>query len=155
MGIEIDIKGNPVAQKRHRHTRTGHVYDPSSKDKTLWKSLLGRYAMSKPLKDELVVLLRFTVARPKSHYRTGKNKHLIKDSAPKKHIQRPDIDNFVKFYLDVLQDMGMYENDSQITTIIAEKKWGKHGRVEICIDEEATFDEQAAFGGWSDEIYTA
>ena len=155
MGIEIEVNGNPVAQKRHRHTRTGHVYDPSSKDKELWKKMLARYAISKPLADELVVLLRFTIARPKSHYRTGKNAHLIKSSAPKKHIQRPDIDNFVKFYLDVLQDMGMYENDSQIITIIAEKKWGKHGRVEICIDEEATFDEQAAFWGWNDEIYTA
>jgi len=122
---EFVIYGNPFALKRHRTVRTDSGkninYDPSSGDKTsfAWKAI-SKFKPKKPFNEPLMVKFIFYMPRPKNHYGTGKNKDVLKSSAPKFHTVKPDIDNLEKFLLDSLN--GIYwRDDSIISTLIARK----------------------------------
>jgi Holliday junction resolvase RusA-like endonuclease len=39
------------------------------------------------------------------------------------HTKKPDLDNLLKFYLDLCKDCGCYEDDAQICFILAWKKY--------------------------------
>ena len=130
--INICIPGHPRALKRHRTTRTGHIYDPSYKDKKIINILISTKKPMRPIKGDVGIDYIFTFKRPKTHYRTGKYKDQLKDRAPYFHISVPDIDNLIKLYNDVLQD-GFIKNDSQICKIKAKKVYGKIPSVEINI----------------------
>ncbi len=80
------------------------------------------------------MFLYFTMPRPKSHYRTGKFAGLLKDTAPDRHISKPDTDNLVKYVLDVLEK-GFFCNDSQVYSITAIKEYGEEPSTHIRIKE--------------------
>jgi Holliday junction resolvase RusA-like endonuclease len=62
--------------------------------------------------------------RPKSHYRTGKNKDLIKTSAPLWPLKTPDWDNLGKFVCDCLNGL-IWKDDKQIVSAKVEKFYSK------------------------------
>ena len=79
--------------------------------------------------------------RPKSHYCTGKRSHVLRAKAPTFHSVRPDIDNLIKFYMDLL-NKGFYVDDSQICALASIKvysddlDWNNdHPRTEVEIKE--------------------
>ena len=83
----------------------------------------------------LEVNMTFAFKRPKSHYRTGKNSHLLKNSAPIFCTNRKDLDNIFKFYADAMNKI-IYEDDSQIIRTCIHKKWTKEAPyVEIEIED--------------------
>lgn len=127
----IIITGIPTAQKRHRHTRSGIVYDPSSSDKKKFILKLLDHKPSQPIKGDLSIIIKFVMPYPKKYYRSGKYKDQIKASAPSDHSVKPDLDNLIKFLLDVLQDAKIIENDSNICEILAKKVYGKNPRTEF------------------------
>jgi len=49
-------------------------------------------------------------------------------------ITKPDLDNYIKFYLDVLNGIA-YDDDRQIVKLYGEKKYSQHPRVEITVKE--------------------
>ena len=65
--------------------------------------------------------------RPKSHFKKG----VLKTNAPKFVLKRPDIDNCLKFILDVLQPTVMID-DKLVVEVKVTKKWCNTK------DEEAT-----------------
>ena len=74
--------------------------------------------------------MQFHMPRPKSHYRTGKYSHLLKDNIPIYHTSRPDIDNLIKFYLDCMT--GLYwKDDADIYDVHATKVYSDTGMVEV------------------------
>jgi len=111
--FEFEVNFPPTSLKRHRHTKSGHTYDPSSKEKQEFISrLIGK--LPKKLFDKPIVAeLYFYEKRPKSHYRTGKYSNELKSTAPKNNVVKKDIDNFVKFVFDSLNKK-LYCDDSQI-----------------------------------------
>jgi len=76
--------------------------------------------------------------RPKSHYRTGKYKGMVKEKFQSIPMdKKPDIDNLIKFVLDALQGQNAYfVDDSQVVRILAEKIYSDNPRTEIMIVEE-------------------
>ena len=79
--------------------------------------------------------------RPKSHYCTGKRSHVLRAKAPAVHSTRPDIDNLIKFYMDLL-NKGFYVDDSQVCSLASIKvysnnsEWNNdHPRTEVEIEE--------------------
>ena len=117
------IPGNPRAQKRHRYRRNGNriiSYDPSSTDKKQVSTVMASVWSKRPLKGALAVSITFYCKRPKSHYRTGKNSHLLKGSSPVVKTSKPDIDNHVKFYMDCGQNI-LWKDDSQVIRLEAWK----------------------------------
>ena len=132
MKLRID---NCIAQKRHRYAR-GFVYDPSSKDKKIAILQIKEQFDCKPFTSALRIKFRFYIKRPKAHFRTGKYSNELKKTAPVYPIGRiGDIDNFVKFYLDVMQiDKTVYLDDSQVIELRATKEYDdKESYTEIII----------------------
>ena len=136
--IDFIIKGKPKALKRHRSTRTGRMYDPSAKDKKqLWLQI-ARFKPKRPFAGDIMLKLVFVMPRPKSHFRTGKFKHLLKDGYADiiNHTFTPDIDNLVKLICDTIQGKDrMICDDSQICMLQAEKVYGETPMTEVIIEE--------------------
>jgi len=121
MYFEATINFEPVSLKRHRHRIHGGTYDPSKKEKEDFVKLfetLPPEKMSKPIKCGL----HFYSTRPKNHYKSGKNAHILKETAPKHNVSNKDLDNMVKFVLDALNDK-LYNDDSQIIEITCTKSY--------------------------------
>ena len=123
MIFESFINFEPVSLKRHRHRLKGGTYDPSKKDKDDFIKVIENFPeekMTKPIK----CVLNFYCKRPKTHYKTGKNAHILKDTAPKYNINNKDLDNMVKFVLDALNDK-LYTDDSLIFEITCSKMYSE------------------------------
>jgi len=120
MFFEQTVEYPPTSLKRHRHTRSGHSYDPSAKDKL---EFVGKVDLPETLlKGPLKATLDFYQKRPKSHYRSGRYAEQMKDSAPKYNTSRKDIDNLCKFILDALNKK-LYDDDSQIIVLNSTKNY--------------------------------
>jgi len=138
--IEIIVYGDPQAQKRHRTFRMNsggdrfgnmHV-DPSKakKNDLLW--VIQEMRPEKPLDFAIRVDAVFFFKRPKSHYRTGKNSHILRDDAPYWHIGKPDRDNLDKFILDAMKGV-FWKDDSIVCDGNISKKYDENPRTWILI----------------------
>ncbi len=141
MIFEKTIEFEPTSLKRHRHTKSGRTYDPSSKEKENFLKLLDipLNKMENPIK----CTLHFFSERPKSHFRTGKFANELKKNAPKYNISKKDIDNMAKFVLDALNNK-LYLDDAQIVELECKKQYSdKKGKIymkfEEIIDEKESF----------------
>lgn len=76
-----------------------------------------------PFKGAVRLSLCFEFKRPKSHYRTGRFAHLLKESAPEEHLQKPDLDNLEKLIMDCLKRVQFYRDDSQVNKKKERKVW--------------------------------
>jgi Holliday junction resolvase RusA-like endonuclease len=83
-----------------------------------------------PLEGPLQVGLGFDLARPKSHYGTGKNAGKLKASAPQWMATAPDIDKLVRAVLDAIGDAGTWWfDDGQVAQLTASKRYCGEGEV--------------------------
>jgi len=131
--IRFVVFGKPIALKRHRTFKKGDFtgsYDPSKGDKADFLSMALEHKPAIPFDEPLFVKLEFMFPRPKSHYRTGKNAHLLKDSAPERHIGTPDADNLAKFCLDSLNNV-FWRDDSIVCELSVSKKYDKVPRIAV------------------------
>lgn len=131
--LELIVLGEPCAQKRHRSVRMGKFnrqYDPSAADKGDFLSIVQKHAPETPYAVPLQLDLRFYFTRPKSHYKSGKNAHLLKDSPPEYHTSRPDADNLIKFVMDALNKI-YWKDDSYIVSLNVQKMYSENPRTEI------------------------
>ncbi len=134
--IKFTIIGKPKQQQRHRPSARGGYYDPSSKDKKQIWLQIAKFKPKQPFVGDISLKVTFYMPRPKSHYRTGKYKHLLKDNIPEYVSVRPDLDNYCKLLLDLLQGKDRYFiDDSQVVKLQAEKVYGRKGRTEVFIEE--------------------
>lgn len=134
--ISFTVYGEPIAQKRHRSTSINgklRQYDPSSDKKGDFLLMCLKKKPKQPIKDSPIrIVIKFVFKRPKSHYGTGKNILKLKEIAPDKHINKPDIDNLLKFVMDALN--GIYwHDDSQIFSVDASKFYGDVPLTEVAI----------------------
>jgi Holliday junction resolvase RusA-like endonuclease len=74
----------------------------------------------------LDVLLVFGLARPLTHYGTGKNEQVIRASAPAAPQTKPDIDKLTRTTLDALQGP-VFDEDSRIVRLEAIKIYAARG----------------------------
>lgn len=126
MHIAID----PLPCPRPKITTRGkfaHAYYP--KGYKAWREeaaeLLRPLVPTAPLEGPLVVTVEFTCPRPKT----------TKLSAPK-----PDIDNYVKSFMDTLTDVGWWNDDSQVVSLEASKQWGPAGTIKFTVRREEPGD---------------
>ena len=134
--IRFTITGKPIPLKRHRVAKNGRMYDPSYKDKKQTWLQIAKYRPKQALYGDIMLKAIFTMPRPKSHFRSGKYKHLLKDGVPEFHSSTPDLDNLIKYICDVIQGCNrMIRDDKQICMLQAEKVYGFVGKTEIIIEE--------------------
>lgn len=133
--IKLVVLGEPKSQKRHRHVNMGKFtrqYDPSANDKGDFLSVVQKQAPEKPIDVPVRLYINFYFTRPKSHYKTGKNAHILKENIPYWHTSKPDTDNCFKFVTDALNKV-FWRDDSLICDVTVQKQYSDQPRIEILI----------------------
>jgi Holliday junction resolvase RusA-like endonuclease len=109
--------------------------NPQSKD---WKSDVRAAAMNafhgQPFANAITLHLVFFVPRPKCHFRSGKNSHLKKDSAPQYPTTKPDATKLLRGVEDALTGI-IWRDDAQIVTQFVTKRYGDTPGVQVNVRE--------------------
>ena len=120
--IHFTIPGKPKAKGRPRFgngraftDKATQMYEAHARD-----SYLRAYPNTPPTDKPVAVTITFYLPRPKNHYGTGKNSHIMKESAPKYPCKVPDIDNLIKSVLDGLNKFA-FEDDKQVIALTGYK----------------------------------
>jgi len=116
------LSGVPVAKARHRTVRCGpgvRTYDPKADEATTAKWVLKAQVHEAPLNGPLHVVVEFYFSSPK------KGKRIY-------HVTKPDLDNCIKFILDVGNGI-IWADDKQIVGLSAIKSYGDP-RTEIVVE---------------------
>lgn len=79
-----------------------------------------------PHQGALSMSITFVFPRPKGHYGTGRNASILKESAPKHHIGKPDLDKLCRAALDAMSGI-VYADDAQIVQLHLSKRYPGHG----------------------------
>jgi Holliday junction resolvase RusA-like endonuclease len=116
--ITLVTLGKPAPQGSKRHVGNGIMVE-SSKHVKPWRDAVRSDAIetmdgAAPLDGPVVVEMVFTFARPRSHYRTGRNAHLLRDDAPPRPATIPDLSKLARSTEDALKDAGVIRDDSLI-----------------------------------------
>jgi len=134
--LELVIYGQPAAQgskRAFRNQHTGRIQQvESSKNVKPWREAVKTAAIERldlewverngPLLTGPVgVVIVFTFARPKSHYRTGRNAHLLRADAPAYPTTSIDVDKAQRACFDALTDAGVWRDDKQVVRVSAAK----------------------------------
>lgn len=131
--IEFFAQGQPKGQPRARafaFNGRARMYDPGTAEG--WKSQVAAAAKEhlpeQPLQGPLSLALYFAMPRPKSHYRTGKRSHELRDGAPYWHTGKPDADNLAKAVMDALTQLGVWKDDDQVCKLRIWKRYADDGK---------------------------
>ena len=135
--IIIEVRGQPAPQGSKRHVGHGIMVE-SSKAVGPWREAVRaetQRAMRMkpgPFTGPVLVNITFQLARPRSHYRTGRYAALLKDTAPGFASGRPDLDKLLRAVLDGLTAGGAWSDDGQVAMVEAVKRYGTPGcRIEV------------------------
>lgn len=143
MRITVLGKPKPAGSKKafqNRHTGRVHVVD-ANKDSMSWKQDVAQ-AASKAAQEQgwtvedahapLALEINFYLARPRTHFGSGRNSERVKDSAPSHPITRPDVDKLSRAVMDGLTGV-VYRDDSQVVWKKVSKRYGEPERAEIFV----------------------
>lgn len=113
-----------------------------------WKTDVSREAersfIGEPFEGPIKLILTFTANRPKSHFGSGRNAAVLKPGSPQKPATRPDVLKLARGVEDALTGI-CWKDDSQITTEILRKRFGRPGVVvEIAEDDDGQPSEPFA-----------
>ena len=123
----IRVYGTPAPQGSKRHVGNGVLIESSAKVKP-WRQDVRAAALEADAHFDGPVSLTvgFLLRRPASHFRTGRNAHLLRDSAPAYPGKKPDIDKLLRSTLDGLGESGIWRDDAQVVRVRAEKLYADH-----------------------------
>lgn len=123
--ITIRVHGTPAGQgsKSYKGRWGGRPVLADSNEKALipWRDAVRAEAQrvieagaepipSGPVQMRALVI----VARPKSHYRTGRSAHRLREDAPMWCAKSPDLDKVARSICDALTDAGAWGDDKQV-----------------------------------------
>lgn len=83
-----------------------------------------------PLTGPLLVKMSFVMARPKSHFRTGRRSSELRDDAPTWHVSKPDVLKMARAVEDALTGV-IWRDDSQIASESIVKVFGTNIGVQV------------------------
>jgi Holliday junction resolvase RusA-like endonuclease len=147
-GIRVFVAGKPAPQGSKRYLGGGRVIESSAKTLAPWRADV-RDAFTEPdrprhpLIGPVAVALVFVLARPKGHYRTGRNAHLLRDSAPTAPAGKPDIDKLSRAVLDAIGSAKtVWVDDSQVADLHAIKRYAELGEATGCHIHITTLEDR-------------
>ena len=121
------IPGEPIAKKRFRFAIRGKypvTYNEQEKQVKAVQLILKSQMNSDIIDTPFSAKFTFIKSRPKSHFGTGKNSDILKKSAPQHVPTKPDLDNYLKFYLDCMNGI-IIKDDSLLYQLDAVKEYGE------------------------------
>lgn len=127
--LTITVLGLPAPQGSKRRVGNGVMIESNQDHLNTWREdvkLAAVRAMKEHRgweRDYLAVRAHivFTLPRPKSHFRTGKFAHLLREDAPVLHHSKPDLDKLLRSTADALTTAGVYRDDSRLAQLFAVK----------------------------------
>lgn len=141
MKISFFVPGIPAPQARPRAfariiggRATARMYDAGNSKG--WKAMVCLYAKRQErllvLWQECRVRLIFSMPRPRHHFlKAG-----LRENAPTRHTQKPDLDNLAKAVLDALTDSCMFwSDDGSVYDLSTEKQYAQDPGVHIIISD--------------------
>jgi Holliday junction resolvase RusA-like endonuclease len=134
--IEVIVRGIPAPQGSKRHVGNGRMIE-SSKAVGPWREAVRAQTQARmnghpPLLGPVAVRAWFWLPRPQSHYRTGRNAHLLRDGAPARPTGKPDIDKLERAIFDALTDGGAWKDDAQVVEVTKRKLYVLPGLTPGC-----------------------
>jgi Holliday junction resolvase RusA-like endonuclease len=132
-GIVFIVRAVPAPQgskSAFRNQYTGKIQQvESSKKVKPWRDAVRSDAVTAMRKmgvamfdGPLFARMVFTMVRPKSHYRTGKNAHLLRDDAPARPASAPDLSKLLRSTEDALTDAGLWRDDARVVEYLRAAK---------------------------------
>jgi Holliday junction resolvase RusA-like endonuclease len=118
--LTVAVYGLPAPQGSKKHLGNGVMVE-SSKHVKPWRQDVKYAALAAtqavpgwaPLDGPLVAAMTFAFARPKGHYRTGRNSHLLRDTAPARPAVYPDLSKIIRSTEDALTGLA-WVDDSRV-----------------------------------------
>ena len=128
--LTITVYGLPAPQGSKKHVGGGVMVESSKRVKP-WREAVKEAALDAmearnlatyggtgypPLRLDgpIEAAMVFTFARPKGHYRTGRNAHLLRDSAPARPAVYPDASKILRSTEDALTEAGVWADDARV-----------------------------------------
>lgn len=135
--LDCTVEGQAVPQgslTSYLHPRSGRVVTPQKEAVRVWRDTVATVARAHyrgdPTPDPVSVHLAFALARPRSHYGTGRNSGQLKPSAPAWCVGPPDLDKLTRAIGDALTGI-VWRDDAQIVDLNAAKAWTDEPHVTI------------------------
>ena len=120
MRYEFSIPSIPIAQPRARAVAfRGHarMHDaPKTHAIHAYKATVRQVVaeqIQSPIAGPVSISFEFVFPRPENHYGSGSKSDHLKDSAPRWHTKKPDLDNVCKGLKDALKGVA-WNDDSQV-----------------------------------------
>jgi len=143
--MNITVPGDPITQGSMRSfARGGRAIVTHDKGPALnhWRSrvtLEARRAWGRaaPLDGPVAVTLVFRLARPKSHYGTGRNADKLRPSAPALPHTGLDLDKLARAINDALTQARVWTDDSRVCTMTTHKTYagpGEQAGVDVTVE---------------------
>lgn len=128
--LVVVVHGQPAPQGSKKHVGHGVMVE-ASKRLPPWRQAITAATVEACQRQEFAphpsaaygLVAVFTLPRPGNHYRTGRNRHLVKAAAPSSPATQPDLDKLCRAALDGLADGGALTNDSRVVALAAEKAY--------------------------------
>lgn len=125
--FQFEVYGIPVPQKQTRWTRSGHAYDPSSKDKEAIQWQIRPFAPDVPLDQPVELTIAFFLPIPKSACKALRLQMLNRVILPDK---KPDQDNLAYLVTNALKEI-VYDDDKRVCASHVYKFYGETPRTII------------------------
>lgn len=134
MEIKLVIPGDPIPKARPRFARRGkfvQTYNCQENQERIFRDICRLQTAYEPISKDISIYLkcRFYMPIPVSW---TKKKHEQLKHFGISHVKKPDVDNMVKFVKDCLNGL-VWHDDSQVTSLFAEKEYSYNPRTEIII----------------------
>jgi Holliday junction resolvase RusA-like endonuclease len=146
--IAFTVFGQPEPGGSKRAFVTGgraRVVDANPRAKG-WKDrvaqVAGEHFQGELLDGPLELELTFYSPRPRSHYRTGKNSHRLRDSAPEFPTTRPDAGKLARATTDALTGV-LWRDDAQVVDDHHYKRYGAPARCVVRIRRKDSLPPEA------------
>lgn len=143
VSIFVDGDAQPAGSKkafafrRRNSDRLGVSVVDDNKRAKPWKATVAaacRKAMTgEPAAGPISLTLIFVRRRPKGHFRSGSNAHLLRSKAPVRPITKPDTTKLVRCVEDALTGIA-WADDAQVVSQFAEKRYGDRPGVMILVE---------------------
>ena len=131
--ITLEIDGRPIPQPRHRATRGGRMYLPSSAPIRAFKTAVIAAAgkrFRRPLDGPVVVEITALFQRPPSHLTASGELRKGAPTHPGRNLG--DVDNLAKGAIDALTGIAWLD-DSQVVDLRVAKRWANTDRMTIAV----------------------
>lgn len=131
----VFVPGDPATQGSKRYLGVGpsgkvRAVESGGQKLSVWRADI-RDTILRALPEDhrlhtgpMSVTLMFLLARPRSHFRTGRNSHLLRESAPEYPAKKPDIDKLTRAALDAVGSTGkVWADDAQVVHLNVQKMY--------------------------------